>query len=276
MAKLNTVLGALGGDIIGSIYEYDNILTPHFDPLNENCHYTDDSVLTIATLESLLLKESFKNTYLKYGKEFPNEDYGERFSGWLNMDNPQPYYSFGNGAAMRVSPVACRSGVQHCKTDAQKSAECTHNHPEGINGAVSVAIACYFSRILENKQLIIDGIRLHNTKFNYDLSLTINQLREKQVFSETCQNAVPIALQAFFEGNDYLDVVQKAISVGGDSDTIACIAGSIAGSYYEEVDDEVANFILERLPPRLKVVYEKFEQTMRWPWEKNLFFYINY
>ena len=231
--------GAIIGDIVGSAYEFRNIKTKEFPFFSSRCDYTDDSLMTIAVAQALIQPrkdlEDFKSHLIKtmqaMGRAYPYPTgaYGGRFSEWLRSSDPQPYFSFGNGSAMRVSPCGlCASTLEDAVSLARSSAEVTHNHPEGIKGAQATAAAIYLARTGSSKASIRDYIR----EFFYPLDQTLDEIRPDYDFDESCQGTVPQAIQAFLESDSFEDAIRNAISLGGDSDTLGAITGSIAWSYY--------------------------------------------
>ena len=248
------MLGAIIGDIVGSVYEWNNIKTKDFPLFRKNCFFTDDTVMTCAVAEAIMnggQKDDFIDAMKKYGRLYPNADYGARFNAWLNSDNREPYSSFGNGSAMRVSPCAwdmdcgfyARTGMWPSSRGlASLSAEVTHNHPEGIKGAMATADAIFLCRFYfgghcrEYEQPINDNpteckrrIKDYIEKtYGYNLSQTLDEIRPNYRFNETCQETVPQAIISFLESRDFEDAIRNAISLGGDSDTLAAVTGSIA------------------------------------------------
>lgn len=237
--------GAIIGDIVGSVYEFNNIRTKEFELFKPECFFTDDTVMTVAVAKALL--DSKENDYLfsqgvidemKYfGRKYPDAGYGGRFRVWLSQYEPVAYNSYGNGSAMRVS--ACGFAAKTLR-DAVKfaynSAYCTHNHFEGIKGACSTAAAIYLARNGKSIEDIKDYIR----RYYYDIDFTLDEIRDSYSFNETCQQTVPQAFEAFFESKDFEDAIRNAISIGGDSDTLAAITGAVAQAYYGIPDDLVA------------------------------------
>lgn len=237
------MLGAIIGDIAGSIYEFNNIKTEDFTPFEGKCFFTDDTVMTIAVADALMSgKRDEKKTEAcmiksmkKFGKAYPNAGYGGRFSAWLQNPNPKPYDSFGNGSAMRVSPVAWYfHSLEKVQRFAEISARVTHDHPEGIKGASAVATAIFMARNGRDKDYIRRYIEL---KYHYDFSKSLDEIRPGYNFDETCQGTVPVALKVFFEASSFEDTLKKAISMGGDSDTLAAIACSVAEGFYPIPED---------------------------------------
>lgn len=278
------MLGAIVGDIVGSVYEWDNIKTKNFPLFREECFFTDDTVMTCAVAEAIMnggQKDDFIDAMKKYGRMYPDAGYGARFGNWVDGDDRGPYNSFGNGSAMRVSPCAW---VMDATTDelpsegkrlAQLSAEVTHNHPEGVKGAMATSDAIFMCRFYfggycgDYEQPINDNpteckrlIKEHIEKeYGYDLSQTLDEIRPTYRFNETCQNTVPQAIIAFLESTDFEDAIRNAISLGGDSDTLAAITGSIAEAAYG-----IPAWIKEKaytyLDEPLKDVLKQWEETI--------------
>ena len=238
MCKGKYICGAIAGDIIGSVYEFDNVKSLDFALFHKEAFFTDDSVLTVATMSALLSGSGYTAAYQHFGRAYPHRGYGGHFKRWIYSDDPQPYNSWGNGSAMRVSPVGwyCNS-IEEVLAETKRSAEVTHNHPEGIKGAQAVAAAVYLARTGKSKNeikaFIVDT-------FGYDLSRTIDQIRPGYTFDVSCQGSVPEAIIAFLESVDFENAVRLAVSIGGDSDTIACITGGIAEAFYQAVPDHIA------------------------------------
>lgn len=253
----NIIIGAIAGDLIGSVYEFKNVENYNFDFFNPNAFFTDDTVLTIAVADALVHNKDFAQTIWEYGNNYPNRGYGGRFAKWLRSDNPQPYNSFGNGSAMRVSPVGVAFDTLEKTLEVAKlSAEVTHNHYEGIKGAQSVAAAIFLARYGYSKNEIKEFV---SNTFNYDLNFKIEQIRPEYNFDETCQGSVPQAIVAFLESSDFESAIRKAIYLGGDSDTIACITGGIALAFYKYVPNNILHFVYERLPKEFLDVLEEFD-----------------
>jgi len=222
------MLGAIIGDIVGSVYEWDNIKIKEFPLFTTKCFFTDDSVMTIAVAEALLnggTSDDFIDSFKKFGRMYPNAGYGGKFYKWVFSDDREPYNSWGNGSAMRVAPCAWFAGsLEEAERFAEVSAAVTHNHPEGIKGAKATAAAIFLARI--NR---IDEIKSYiEDTYGYDLNRTLDEIRPDYMFNESCQETVPEAIIAYLEAKDFEDAVRNAISLGGDSDTLAAITGSIA------------------------------------------------
>ena len=250
------MLGAIAGDIIGSIYEWHNIKTMEFPLFSPRSRFTDDTVLTVAVADAILNRKDYARTIWEYGRRYPHAGYGGRFTQWLKGEDLLPYNSFGNGSAMRVSPVgfACNS-IDEVLVEAAKSAAVTHNHPEGIKGAQAVALAIFLARHDYRKADIKQEIE---SRFEYNLRRTLNDIGPGYKFDVSCQGSVPEAMIAFLESNNYEDAIRKAVSLGGDSDTIACIAGGIAQAYYKHIPDYIIEQLRIRLDPELLLVIDAF------------------
>ena len=230
------MIGAMIGDIVGSRFEFDNHRSKEFELFHENCDFTDDTVMTLAVAKALMdfdgNIEKFKAKLIEImhdlGCKYPYSGYGGRFGWWIFGNHTEPYNSYGNGSVMRVSPVAwVAKTLEECEALAKASAEVTHNHPEGIKGAVATAGAIYLARTKHT----MEEIREYVSQF-YTIDFTIDGIRDTYLFNETCQETVPQALEAFFESTDFEDAIRNAISVGVYSDTLAAITGSVAEAYY--------------------------------------------
>lgn len=250
------MLGAIAGDIIGSVYERDNIKTKQFPLFRPESRFTDDTVLTVAIAEALLHQGDYADTLRQYYQYFPHAGYGGTFEAWAGSSSREPYNSWGNGSAMRVSPIGYAfDNLEQVLQAAKRSAEVTHNHPEGIKGAQATAAAIFLARTGQSQAEIKTYIE---STFGYDLSQTLDEIRPTYRFDVSCQGSVPQAITAFLESTDFEDAIRNAISLGGDSDTIACIAGSIAEAFYGGVPAVIAEEIMIRLDQRLVDVVEAF------------------
>lgn len=262
------MFGAILGDIIGSPYEFNtnNYKAKDFPLFCADSTFTDDSVMTLAVAKAFLdagldaseaeLTAALFRVMPEIGRHYPNSGYGGRFYHWVMTDDHTPYNSFGNGSAMRVAAVAwLYDDLAAVRRAARISACVSHNHPEGIKGAESVASAIYLARTGHGKAEIKDYIE---REFGYDLSRTCDEIRPAYRMNVTCQGSVPEAIIAFLEGTDFEDVIRTAVSLGGDSDTIACIAGAIAEGFYG-VPEELKQECRRRLPPELLEILERFE-----------------
>lgn len=254
-----TILGAIAGDVIGSVYEFNNTRTTDFPLFKRETTFTDDTVMTIAIADAILHNKDFAQTILDYGKRYPNRGYGTSFFKWLAHDTPAPpYNSWGNGSAMRVSAVGfAYNDLDKVLKKAEKTAVVTHNHPEGIKGAQATAAAIFLARTGKNKAEIKAYIE---QKFGYDLDFTLDEIRPTFPFDENCQGTVPQSIVAFLESTDYDSAIRLAISLGGDSDTIACITGGIAIAFYKEMSQVIVDKIRrEYLPPAFVTIIDQFD-----------------
>ncbi len=259
------MLGAIIGDIVGSPYEFDdyNIKTTDFPLFSKKSEITDDTIMTLAVAQGLMNgKKDPLKTYdeitkcmQKLGNEYPYMSYGYNFQSWLDSDNPKPYNSYGNGSAMRVSSVAWFfDNLDDVEKFAEISALPTHNHSEGIKGAQAVASAIFLARSCKTKSEIKNYIV---KKYNYDLSKTCDEIRPNYHHVESCQETVPQAITAFLEGGSFEEVIRLAVSLGGDSDTLTAIAGSIAEAYYP-IPEDIKERALKFLDDDLLEIYNKF------------------
>jgi len=250
--------GAIAGDMIGSIYERYNHKSVKFDLFHKNSRFTDDTVLTVAIADALLTGSSYTSKLQEYGRKYPNAGYGGNFYRWIFSESPQPYNSWGNGSAMRVSPVAYAfDDLETVLKEAGKSAAVTHNHPEGVKGAQAIASAIFLARKGKSKKEIKDYIQ---STFAYNLERTIDKIRPEYTFDVSCQDSVPEAIIAFLESNDFENAIRLAISLGGDSDTIAAMAGSIAEAFYGEIPIHILSEVKKRLPEEFIKVVEEFRK----------------
>ena len=241
------MLGAIAGDILGSIHEFHPIKTKNFDLLNSECVFTDDTVMTAAVADSLMNKIPYVESLQMWGRKYPRAGYGGWFSKWIDSDFPKPYNSFGNGSAMRCSSVGWLfDDEDSVLEEAKESAEITHNHPEGIKGAQAVALGVMLCRQGSTKLEIQEKLE---DLFDYDLSQTLEQVKFNYSFDVTCQGSVPQAITAFLESEDFEDAIKNAISLGGDADTQACIAGALAEAFYMKIPDQIKEFVLTRITP---------------------------
>lgn len=252
------MLGAIVGDIVGSVYEFDNRKTKDFPLFTDESEFTDDTILTIAVADVLLHQGSYSKAYKDYYQRYPNPmgSYGARFAEWAQSPSHEPYNSFGNGSAMRVSPVgfACNS-LETVLLEADRSAAATHSHPEGIKGAQATAAAIFLARMGQSKEAIQSYVA---NQFSYNLDRSLNEIRPHYRFNESCQGTVPEAIIAFLESIDFEDAIRNAVSLGGDSDTLTCITGGIAEAFYGGVPETIAQTALAKLDPHLRGITEKF------------------
>jgi ADP-ribosylglycohydrolase len=254
------MLGAIAGDIIGSPYEYLGFKKKSFPLFSEKSRFTDDTVQTIAVADALLHHLDLAQTLKAYGRRYPDAGYGGSFYAWMLSDSMEPYKSWGNGAAMRTSPVGflMKNETSVIKT-AKDCAAVTHNHPEGIKGAQSVSYAIYLARIGKNKE----QIRVEISRwFGYDLSKKLKEIRSSYRFDVSCQATVPPAMISFLESDDYESAIRNAISLGGDADTLACIAGGIAEAFYGDIPEEIVGETRKRLPQEFLDIIDEFYITL--------------
>jgi len=255
------MLGAIAGDTIGSPYEfapYKNMDFPLFCPHSK---FTDDTVLTIAIADVLLHDLNLIDTLKKYSRNYPDAGYGRSYQRWVFSDSREPYNSWGNGSAMRTSPIGFFYNKESDVLNAARiCAQVTHNHPEGVRGAQATSLCIFLARHRVSK---ID-IRKEITKwFNYDLSKTINEIRPDYFFDVSCQGSVPQSIIAFLDSDNYEDAVRKAVSLGGDADTIACITGGIAEAFYGPIPKDIALKTRKRLPDEFLTVIDEFYEVIQ-------------
>ena len=266
------MLGAIIGDIVGSIYEFDNIKTKNFNLFTNEMFFTDDTVMTIAIADAIMnggQHENFIQSMKKWGGDYIDKSYGHSFRNWLTSENSEPYNSWGNGSAMRVSPcgwvakldIPIEEGIKQTEELARMSAEVTHNHPEGIKGAQATASSIFFMRhgksknaIEEYKNKLKDYIK---NKYQYDLDFTLEEIRPIYKFDVSCQGSLPPALVSFLESENFEDAIRNAISIGGDSDTLAAITGSIAEAAYG-IPEDIKNKAINYLDNEIKEVYNSW------------------
>ena len=261
--------GAMIGDIVGSIYEFNNINTKDFPLFSYKCDFTDDTIMTVAVAKAILLSrneryENGKKTFRmflieemqKFGRNFPNPTgaYGGNFAIWLQQPDPQPYGSFGNGSAMRVSPCGLAAiDLEEALKLAEISASVSHDHPEGIKGAQAVAAAVFLAKTGKSKE----EIKRHITENYYSIDFSLDSIRDSYRFDSSCQGSVPQALVAFFESNNFEDAIRNAISIGGDSDTIGAITGSVAWTYYAVQTGGIPGWVCGEIDPSMLAIKEK-------------------
>lgn len=256
------MLGAIIGDIVGSRFEWNNIKTKEFEFFTDKCFFTDDSVMTIAVADALMkskdnpdrLSECAVQSMQTIGRPYPDCGYGGSFYHWIYSDNPQPYNSFGNGSAMRVSPCGfVARSLDEAKALSQAVTKISHNHPEGIKGAEATTVAIYLAR----KGHRIEEIEKYINDNYYSMNFTLDEIRDTYEFNEICQDTVPQALKAFFESVSFEDAIRNAISIGGDSDTLAAITGGVAEAYYG-VPETIKEKALSYLDKPLLEIVERF------------------
>jgi len=252
------MLGAIAGDVIGSVYERHPIKTTDFPLFQPRSRFTDDTVMMCAVAHAILSREEYGPAIKAFGRRYPGAGYGAKFRQWLVSPSFIPYGSWGNGSAMRVIPVGWAfDTVDAVLDEARKTAEVTHNHPEGIKGAQAAALAVYLARTGTGKAGISAEI---SKRFKYDLTRTLEEIRPFYEFEVSCQRSVPQSIRAFLESDGVEDAIRKAVSLGGDSDTMACIAGGIAEAFYGGVPEQLERFTRIRLPEDLLEVVNTFQE----------------
>jgi ADP-ribosylglycohydrolase len=252
------MLGAIAGDIIGSRFEVIPTKSYEFELFSSLNTFTDDTVLTVAIADAVLNGDSYSSKLREYGLNFPNAGYGGNFMQWIMGEIQGPYNSFGNGAAMRVSPIGFAfNSREKVMEEAKKSAEVSHNHPEGIKGAQATALAVFLANQQIDMQKIKDEIE---DTFDYDLNRTLAEIRPEYNFEISCQKSVPESIIAFLESTDYEDAIRKSISLGGDSDTMACITGAIAQAYYKTIPKQIVETVYSMIPEPFRKIIILFEE----------------
>ena len=271
------MLGAIIGDIVGSIYEFDNIKTKEFDFFTDEMFFTDDTVMTIAIADAIMnggQHENFIQSMKKWGNNYIDKSYGSSFINWLTSETSEPYNSWGNGSAMRVSPcgwvakldIPIEEGIKQTEELAKMSAEVTHNHPEGIKGAQVTALSIYYMRhgkskndVNEYKYILKNEIE---RRYRYNLNFTLDRIRSSYTFNESCQGTVPQAIVSFLESRNFEDAIRNAISIGGDSDTLASITGSIAEAAYG-IPETIKEKAMSYLDDEIKELYNKWNEFIK-------------
>lgn len=250
------MIGAIAGDIIGSVYEHRPIKTKNFPLFQDQSTFTDDTVLTVAVAEAILSGTPYVDCIRRIGRHYAHAGYGGSFFRWLHASDFKPYNSWGNGSAMRVSPVGFAFATEdEVLRQARMTAEITHNHPEGIKGAQATALAIFLARTVRDKEAVRARLKI---LFGYDLDRTVDDIRPSYQFDVSCQGSVPEAVIAFLDSASYEDAVRNAVSLGGDSDTLACIAGGIAEAFYNGVPAGIRAKVEKILPPDLWAVAKAF------------------
>jgi len=261
------MLGAIIGDIVGSRFEFNNHLSTDFELFTAECDFTDDTICTIAVADAIIKAIPFADSLHSWCRKYPYPKgrYGGNFARWVKSDNPQPYNSFGNGSAMRVSPCAWFADErQEALDNARKSAECTHNHPEGIRGALCVADCIFHARKSHTKEAIRNMVI---TDYGYALDSDCDAIRKTNSFNESCQVTVPQAIMCFLESADFESALRLAVSIGGDSDTIAAISSSIAEAYYQIIPKAIMEKAYSYLPDEMVNILKwcnYFYSTGKW------------
>ncbi len=255
------IIGAIAGDIIGSTREFGSSKTKNFSLFVNESRFTDDSIMTLAVAKWLINDKNSKEELIRqlqrFGLRYPKAGYGRMFFEWLHTENPQAYGSWGNGSAMRVSPVAwVGETLEEVQKLAKLSSIVTHDHPEGIKGALATADATYLARIGASKEEIKDHIEI---RYGYNLDRTVDGIRPKYHFDVSCQGSVPESIICFLEAEDYEDTIRNCISLGGDCDTMAAIAGGIAAAYWE-VPSHIYSEAIDLLDDELSAVLKEFDE----------------
>lgn len=253
------MIGVIAGDVIGSVYERHATKSAAFPLFDDACRFTDDTVLTIATASAILDDVPYREVYRSLGRRYPNAGYGGNFYEWLHSSAPHPYNSWGNGSAMRVAPVGFAfDTVREVLREAERSAGSTHNHPEGVKGAQATALAVFLARTGASKEEIRREL---SGRFGYDLRRTVDDIRPRYEFDVSCQGSVPESIIAFLDSKSVEHAIRLAISLGGDSDTQAAIAGGIAHAYYRCVPESIEERVRRRLPAEFLEVIDDFERA---------------
>jgi ADP-ribosyl-[dinitrogen reductase] hydrolase len=255
------MLGAIIGDIIGSVYEKSGMKKTDFPLFDRDCRFTDDTVMTLAIADALMHKRMFRTNIRTFGLNYPNRGYGGMFREWLQTENAKPYHSFGNGSAMRVSPVgfACKE-MEEVLDMARKTAEPTHNHPEGVKGAQAVAAGIFLARHNRSKEEIRTYIE---DTFGYNLHRSVEEIRPGYQFDVSCQGSVPESIIAFLDSHDLESAIRLAVSLGGDADTMAAIAGALAQAYYKNIPLDFIYRTSQILTPSLWKIVVGFNKKYR-------------
>jgi len=255
------MLGAIAGDTIGSPFEFAPKKNVDFPLFCTHSTFTDDTVLTIAIADILLHDLDIIDTLKEYSRKYPDAGYGGSYQRWIFSDSREPYNSWGNGSAMRTSPIGFfYNKVSDVLKAARMCAQVTHNHPEGVRGAQATSLCIFLARHGVSK----NNIRKEISKwFSYDLSKTIKEIRPKYIFDVSCQGSVPQSIIAFLESDDYEDAVRKVVSLGGDADTMACITGGIAEAFYGPIPENIALETMKRLPDDFLKIIDEFYEVIR-------------
>lgn len=251
------MIGAIAGDIIGSVHEATATKTKRFPLFTAESCFTDDTILTTAVADVLLNAGDYTKAFHRYFRKYPDVGYGSQFKRWCELRHTEPYNSWGNGSAMRVAPIGMAfNSLSDVLAEAERSARVTHDHPEGIRGAKAVAAAVFLARQKPEKREIEEYIQ---REFGYRLDVPLKRVRRTFLFDVSCEGTVPWALRAFLEADTFEDAVRNAISLGGDADTLACIAGAVAGPYYG-VPSAISVEVLGRVDERLRTVVAQFDK----------------
>jgi ADP-ribosylglycohydrolase len=258
------MLGAIAGDVIGSVYEGVPTKSIDFPLFEVQSRFTDDTVLTVATAWAILRGRPFETAYREFGRRYPRAGYGPGFRDWLHASDPKPYNSFGNGSAMRVSPIGLAyDDLERTLAEAKLSAVVSHDHPEGVKGAQAVAASVFLARSGASKEMIRKSV---SARFGYDLESSTDEIRPSYGFDVSCQGSVPEAIVAFLESTSVEHAIRLAISLGGDSDTQGAIAGGIAQAYYRAIPPRIVEVVRQRLPGEFLEVIDEFSE--RYPLDR--------
>jgi ADP-ribosylglycohydrolase len=250
------MIGAIAGDMIGSVHEGTATKTKRFPLFTAESCFTDDSVLTLAVADVLLNGGDYIRAFQRYYRRYPDAGYGGQFRLWCELGRTEPYNSWGNGSAMRVAPIGMAfDNLYDVLAEAERSAQVTHNHPEGVRGAKAVAAAVFLARQHPEKSEIANYVE---SEFGYALRTPLRNVRRTFLFDVSCAGTVPWAIRAFLEADSFEDAIRNAISLGGDADTLACIAGALAGPFFG-VPSEIREQVLARLDDQLLKVMNQFE-----------------
>jgi ADP-ribosylglycohydrolase len=252
------MIGSIAGDVVGSVFEWNSIKTADFPLFDSKSRYTDDTVLSVAVAKAILRNIPYGEVIKDFAQRYPHAGYGNSFYAWAHSEDDTPYNSWGNGSAMRVGPVGFAfDPLEKVLREAKRSAEVTHNHLEGIKGAQATALGVFLAFSGEDKKTIKAEIE---NRFGYDLNRTLDEIRPSYHFDVSCQGSVPESIIAFLESASVEDAIRKAVSLGGDSDTMACIAGGIAEAYYQDVPAPMVNEVRNRLPDEFLTIIDEFDR----------------
>ncbi|OPH59051.1 hypothetical protein BC351_22250 [Paenibacillus ferrarius] len=269
------MLGAVIGDVIGSIFEWHNTKSTDFKLYDRFTRFTDDTVLTVAVADAILNKKKhpirlldhldskrlYASKLRQYARWYPNVGYGQNFEAWAMNKESKPYRSYGNGSAMRVSPIGFAfNSIEEVLVESRRSALVTHNHRQGIRGAQAIASAVFLARSNHSKDEIRTFIQ---QRFKYNLKQKLDEIRPTYMFDPSCQGSVPQAIIAFLESTNFEDAIRKAISIGGDSDTIACMTGGIAQAFYKEIPKDIVSEVMLKLDLKLRQVIGLFNDEYK-------------
>ncbi len=253
------IIGAVAGDMIGSRHNGKELQTERFNLLDKKPDFTSDSVLTVAVMDALLNGMDYRHSLQQYGLKYPGRGYGATLLRWMRQENPQPYHSWNNGAALRISPVghACRT-INETLEESRKCAGVSHNHPDGIKGAQAVAACVFLAKNGRTKEEIRSYIE---SSFRYDLQRRISDIRPGYYYDQSCVSSVPEAIIAFLESSGYEDALRLAISLGDSNGSLACITGGIAQAFYKEVPEYITRAVVSQLSPEMLEIIDEFSNT---------------